>query len=96
MLIPETNINHYTTTELVSILNLSNPTETEITAKTDFYINKFKNEGNTKMADFFDDVKIKLLDELIEVGNENIVNEDNPITKDDMDNQTYSFISDNI
>ena len=90
----ETNINHYTTTELVSILNLSNPTETEITAKTDFYINKFKNEGNTKMADFFDDVKIKLLDELIEPGNENIVNEDNPITNDDMDNQTYSFISD--
>ena len=37
----ETDIGHYTIEELISILNLSNPTQKEITDKTDFYINKF-------------------------------------------------------
>jgi len=96
----ETNVDNYTTTELISILNLSNSNEfeKEITTKTDFYINKFKNDGNTKMADFFYDVQIKLLDKMNKENNKNtvdedIVNEDNPATKDDMNNHTYSFLS---
>lgn len=90
----ETDIGHYTIEELISILNLSNPTQKEITDKTDFYINKFNNEGNKDMADFFEDVKIKLLDELSEKSNEDIVKENNKVSEDDMNNQTYSFLSD--
>ena len=89
----ETNINNYTSDELISILNLSSPTQKEITDKTNFYINKFTDEGNTDMVDFFKNIQTKLLDEMAEESNEDIVKENNAATEDDMNNQTYSFLS---
>ena len=63
----DTNIDNYTISELLTILDLNNnPTINEINEKTDFYINKYThtNENNIdkeEMVNFFYNIKNTLL-----------------------------------
>ena len=56
-----TNVDDYTITELMELIEISNLTPSLINEKTNAYIQKFMEEGNQEMADFFTDVKNKLL-----------------------------------
>tara|TARA_Y100000992_G_scaffold147491_1_gene98240 strand:- start:6514 stop:8103 length:1590 start_codon:yes stop_codon:yes gene_type:complete len=58
------DIDNYSTDELVSILNIQEPTEKAITNSTDHYIKKFLNNGDVEMSNFFKEIKDKLLEEL--------------------------------
>jgi len=59
---PDTNIENYTISELLAILNLDNePQSEEIVKKTDYYIEKFTAENNEEMANFFQDMQNTLL-----------------------------------
>jgi hypothetical protein len=57
----DTNIDNYTLPELLTILELDVPTEESVLKSTNYYIKKFKKEGNEKMANFFKDVQDTLL-----------------------------------
>ena len=55
------NVNNYTLTELLTILDIDNPTPENITTKTNNYITQFTNENNPQMATFFKNVQSNLL-----------------------------------
>ena len=50
------DIESYDVDELVTILNISEPTETKITNASDFYIKKFLDDGDKEMSDFFKEI----------------------------------------
>ena len=58
----DTNANNYTISELLIILDLDDPTSTEIIDTTNKYIERFESEGNAKMVNFFTDVQNKLVE----------------------------------
>jgi hypothetical protein len=58
----DTNANNYTISELLIILDLDDPTSSEIIDATDKYIERFESEGNAKMVNFFTDVQNKLVE----------------------------------
>lgn len=55
------NVNNYTITELLSILDLEDPTEEEIMDRTNDYIDRFTEENSPNMVNFFQDIQSKLL-----------------------------------
>jgi hypothetical protein len=55
------NVDNYTISELLSILELDDPTEEEIIDKTNEYIDRFTEENSPNMVNFFQDVQSKLL-----------------------------------
>lgn len=58
----DTNVNNYTLEDLLTILDVDSPDNTqEITDKTNNYINQFNQEKNTPMAVFFQDIQFRLL-----------------------------------
>ncbi len=57
----DTNIDNYTLSELLTILDLDTPNEENVVKSTNYYITKFQKEGNDKMANFFQDVQDALL-----------------------------------
>lgn len=57
----DTNIDNYTLSELLTILDLDTPSEENVIKSTNYYITKFQKEGNDKMANFFQDVQDTLL-----------------------------------
>lgn len=71
----DTNIENYTVSELLTILDLDNPDLDQINEKTDFYIEKFTKEKNPDMVNFFRDMKTELLTYI-----EELENEEDPIT----------------
>ena len=58
----DTDVNNYTVSDLLIILDLDEVNSDDITEKTDFYINKFNDENNREMASFFQDVQNTLLE----------------------------------
>ena len=59
----DTNINNYTFPELLIILDLDDPRDTEaVISKTNTYIEKYTRERNDKMILFFREIQEKLLD----------------------------------
>ena len=59
----DTNINNYTFPELLIILDLDDPRDTELViSKTNTYIEKYTRERNDKMILFFREIQEKLLD----------------------------------
>jgi len=58
----DTNINNYTISELLTILNLEYAEADQIQEKTDEYIAKFTREKKTDMVSFFQEMKDVLLD----------------------------------
>jgi hypothetical protein len=71
----DTNIENYTVSELLTILDLDNPDAEQITEKTNEYIEKFTKEKNPDMVNFFRDMKAELLNYA-----EELYNEEDPIT----------------
>jgi hypothetical protein len=59
----DTNINHYTISELFAILELDDfdPTAEEIEEKTNEYIDRFTTENNLQMKNFFSEIQNILL-----------------------------------
>jgi hypothetical protein len=57
------NVNNYKKHELIDILEIEEPTHENIEKKTNIYIDKFSKENNIDYAQFFVDVKNKLLEE---------------------------------
>ena len=55
------NVDNYTITELLTILDLEDPTSEEIMDSTNEYIDKFSNEGQQDLVTFFEDMQTKLM-----------------------------------
>jgi len=72
----DTNVENYTVSELLTILDLDNPDSDQITEKADFYIQKFTDENNPDMTNFFQDIKEALLEYSEQLYN----NEEDPVT----------------
>lgn len=59
----DTNINNYSFAELLIILDLEDPTDTQaVISKTNAYIKKYTKEKNDKMIIFFQEIQAKILD----------------------------------
>ena len=61
------NINNYTITELLNILEISEPTPNNVTNETNKYIQRFTKENQPKLVVFFKDMQESLLDYLTQV-----------------------------
>ena len=59
----DTDIDKYSVDDLLTILNLNEPTEYQVQDATNTIIANMRSEGNVEMADFFEEVKQKLLEE---------------------------------
>lgn len=81
------NIDNYTNDELIEILELEDPSNSNIIIKTDFYINKFKEEKKEDYVDFFSKVQKKLL-------MEDIISDTD--SSSDEENEKRDFKTDNI
>ena len=57
----DTDVNNYSLSELLTILNLDTPNKENVIKSTNNYINKFEKENNDEMASFFQDVQDELL-----------------------------------
>ena len=57
----DTNIDNYTIPEMLTILDLDDPTEKDVIDATNKYIDNFNNSGNTNMSNFFMDMQSQLL-----------------------------------
>ena len=55
------NIDNYTITELLAILNLNDPTEEQILDTTNKLIDRFTTENSPNLVDFFQNIQTKLL-----------------------------------
>jgi hypothetical protein len=66
------NIDNYTITELLAILNLNDPTEEQILDTTNKFIDRFTKENSPNLVVFFQNIQTKLLqyiNQLIKTGN---------------------------
>jgi hypothetical protein len=57
----DTNVDNYTIEELLSVLDLDDPSEDEIMDTTNEYIEKYEKENNDQMVAFFQNAQTKLL-----------------------------------
>ena len=55
------NVDNYTITELLTVLELDDPTSDEIIDSTDAYIDRFTSENQPQLVTFFQNVQTKLL-----------------------------------
>jgi hypothetical protein len=55
------NVDTYTISELLAIVNLDDPSEEEIIDTTNTYIDRFTEENSTDLVTFFQDIQTKLL-----------------------------------
>jgi hypothetical protein len=55
------NVDNYTVSELLAILDLDDPTQQQIIDTTNKYINKFMGENQSNLVSFFQDIQTKLL-----------------------------------
>jgi len=67
----DTDVDNYTISELLVILDLATLDQEQIMAKTNDLIQKFQDEGNDKMEQFFIDVQERLLNYSIELDTSN-------------------------
>ena len=82
----DTNINNYSITELMMIIDIPYLNEDDVIEKTDFYIHKFA-KSNPKLASFFADIQDKLMDHINETQN---YEPDPEINFSSEDPETYS------
>ena len=74
----DTNVDNYTTDELIAVLELEDPTEQEIVDTSNDYIEKYEQEGDETMATFFQDVQNKLVQYMDSLENGDDPEEYNP------------------
>jgi len=58
---PDTNIEHYTIADLMTILDLDTLKSEQVISKTNHYIQQFEEEGNESMSHFFTDMQDRLI-----------------------------------
>jgi len=87
------DIESYSIDELVSILNINEPTEKNIKSSTDFYVKKFTDEGDMEMRNFFMNIKSKLLEELESDDDETVEEIESIIESKDNNEGVYSLLS---
>lgn len=85
----DTNIDNYTVPELLSILNLDDPTDKDITDVTNKYIDQSNKSGNTDMAIFFKDIQNTLLSYNNEESNNDDDNNDEDIPDNEQTDEWY-------
>ena len=85
----DTNIDNYTVPELLSILNLDDPTDKDITDVTNKYIDQSNKSGNTDMAIFFKDIQNTLLSYNNEESNNDNDNNDEDIPDNEQTDEWY-------
>jgi hypothetical protein len=61
------NVHNYTISELLAILDLDDPTASEIIDKTNQYIERFTRENNENMTIFFKNIQTKLIEYMNEL-----------------------------
>ena len=61
MTTPDLNVDNYTISELLGIIELDDPTADDIINKTNYYIKDFSKKQNTKLVNFFQSIQTKLL-----------------------------------
>ena len=87
-----TDINSYSSDELAQILQLHTITEESVVNSTNVFIQRFKNQKNNEMVQFFTDVQEKMLADILSVQSStdnHVVNDDenviiNPINNKDI------------
>ena len=57
----DTNVENYTVSELMTILGIAYPNEEDIIEETQKYIDKYDEEGNEELADFFENMRDVLI-----------------------------------
>lgn len=57
----DTNVNNYTLSELMAIVDIDNLDQTSIMDNTNYYIDKYTTKNNLQMASFFSNIQTKLL-----------------------------------
>lgn len=70
----DTNIDNYSFDDIISILNLVDPTEFSIKDKSNELIVRMQNESNIELKDFFEKARDKAID-ILKSTDENIINE---------------------
>jgi hypothetical protein len=63
------NIDNYTITELLTIINLDDPTEKQILDITNKYIDRFSKENSPNLVNFFQNIQTKLLQYINQIKN---------------------------
>jgi hypothetical protein len=66
----DTNIENYTISELLTILDLDQLDLEQVNEKTDYYIEKFTKENDPDMTNFFRDIKYSLIDYVKQLDND--------------------------
>jgi len=59
---PDLNVNNYTISELLGIIELDDPTSDDIINKTNYYIKDFSKKKNLELVNFFQSIQTKLLE----------------------------------
>jgi len=59
---PDLNVNNYTISELLGIIELDDPTSDDIINKTNYYIKDFSKKKNLELVIFFQSIQTKLLE----------------------------------
>ena len=55
------NVDNYTISELLGIIELDDPTSDDIINKTNYYIKDFQKKKNLELVNFFKSIQTKLL-----------------------------------
>ena len=59
---PDLNVDNYTISELLGIIELDDPTSDDIINKTNYYIKDFSKKKNLELVNFFQSIQTKLLE----------------------------------
>jgi hypothetical protein len=62
MSMPDLNVDNYTISELLGIIELDDPTSDDIINKTNYYIKDFSKKKNLELVNFFQSIQTKLLE----------------------------------
>ena len=79
------NVDNYSPSELFQILNIQDPTKDNIQKATDNMIQKFTEEGDMSMVEFFRNAETRMLDALPQPNDKNLVNFDNQFNSQNTD-----------
>ena len=79
------NVDNYSPSELFQILDIQDPTKENIQEATNKMIQQFTEEGNMAMVEFFKNAETRMLNDLPEPNDKNLVNFDNKFNSQNTD-----------
>ena len=79
------NVDNYSPSELFLILDIQDPTKENIQEATNKMIQQFTEEGNMAMVEFFKNAETRMLNDLPEPNDKNLVNFDNKFNSQNTD-----------